>query len=77
LVKVWVSVVPTIAPLGAVRDVPHAEPVETTIPAPGYVDTPVADKIPPENETPDPIVTLLNPPKPLPYRMDEPDVAGA
>ena len=33
--RVCVSVVPTIAPLGAVRDVPQAEPVDTEMPAPG------------------------------------------
>ena len=36
LVNVCVAVVPTKAPEGAVRDVVHAEPVETAIPAPGY-----------------------------------------
>ena len=38
---------------------------------------PVEDSVPPANEMPEPIVTLLNPPEPLPYRMDVPDVAGA
>jgi hypothetical protein len=36
-VRVCVSVVPTIVPAGAVREVPQADPVDTTIPAPGYV----------------------------------------
>ena len=35
------SVVPTMVPDGAVRDVPHADPVETAMPAPGYVVGPV------------------------------------
>ena len=38
---------------------------------------PVADKVPPAKATPVPIVTLLNPPAPLPYRIDVPLVAGA
>ena len=38
---------------------------------------PVADSVPPAKETPDPIFTLLNPPEPLPYRIDAPLVAGA
>lgn len=36
-VSVCESEVPTISPDGDVLDVPHAEPVETAIPAPGYV----------------------------------------
>ena len=38
---------------------------------------PVADSVPAAKETPVPIVTLLNPPDPLPYRIDVPLVAGA
>ena len=38
---------------------------------------PVADRTPPENDTPLPIVTLLNPPAPLPYKIDVPLVGGA
>ena len=38
---------------------------------------PVADNVPAEKATPVPIVTLLNPPDPLPYRMLVPLVAGA
>ena len=38
---------------------------------------PVADSVPPTKATPVPIVTLLNPPEPLPYRIDVPLVAGA
>jgi hypothetical protein len=38
---------------------------------------PVADRDPPEKETPLPIVTLLNPPEPSPYRILVPLVAGA
>ena len=38
---------------------------------------PVADSVPPAKLMPDPMVTLLNPPEPLPYRMAVPDVAGA
>jgi hypothetical protein len=37
LVRVCVSVVPTIVPEGAVNDVVHAVPVDTATPAPGYV----------------------------------------
>ena len=36
-------------------------PTDVTVPP-----DPVADNVPPANETPDPMVTLLNPPKPLP-----------
>ena len=38
---------------------------------------PVADNVPPAKATPVPMVTLLNPPEPLPYRIDVPLVAGA
>ena len=38
---------------------------------------PVADNVPAAKLTPVPIVTLLNPPAPLPYRIDVPLVAGA
>ena len=53
---------------------PLADPVpetEVTVPVP------VADKTPPANVTPVPMVTLLNPPAPLPYKREDPDVAGA
>ena len=38
---------------------------------------PTALSVPAENVKFVPIVTLLNPPAPLPYRIDVPDVAGA
>lgn len=38
---------------------------------------PVADSVPPVKLTPVPMVTLLNPPEPLPYKIALPDVAGA
>jgi len=38
---------------------------------------PVADNVPPAKATPVPMVTLLNPPAPLPYRIEVPLVAGA
>ena len=38
---------------------------------------PVADSVPAAKLTPVPMVTLLKPPEPLPYRMDVPLVAGA
>ena len=43
------------------------------------VTVPVAvdDNVPVVKEIPDPMVTLLNPPAPLPYRIDVPLVAGA
>ena len=43
------------------------------------VTVPVAvdDSVPVVKEMPDPIVTLLNPPAPLPYKIDVPLVAGA
>ena len=43
------------------------------------VTVPVAvdDNVPVVKVMPDPMVTLLNPPAPLPYRIDVPLVAGA
>ena len=38
---------------------------------------PVADSVPAVKATPVPIVTLENPPDPLPYRIEVPLVAGA
>lgn len=38
---------------------------------------PVADSVPAAKLTPVPIVTLLKPPEPLPYKIDVPLVAGA
>lgn len=38
---------------------------------------PEADRVPATKLMPDPMVTLLKPPEPLPYRMLLPDVAGA
>jgi len=38
---------------------------------------PVADRVPVAKDTPVPIVTLENPPAPLPYRIEVPLVAGA
>ena len=38
---------------------------------------PVADNVPPAKATPVPMVTLLNPPAPLPYKIEVPLVAGA
>ena len=37
----------------------------------------VTDSVPAEKVRPVPTVTLLNPPEPLPYRIDVPLVAGA
>lgn len=37
----------------------------------------VADNVPVLNDNPEPIVTLLKPPEPLPYKIDVPLVAGA
>jgi hypothetical protein len=48
-------------------------PTLVTVPEP----PPVADSVPVEKLNPEPIVTLENPPDPFPYRIDEPDVAGA
>ena len=36
-----------------------------------------ADNVPAEKDRPEPTVTLLKPPEPLPYRIDVPLVAGA
>lgn len=48
-------------------------PTEVTVPPP----PPVALKVPVENDNPEPMVTLLKPPEPLPYKILEPLVAGA
>src|SRR5690242_18597823 len=48
---------------------------ELTVPEPP--PPPVALRVPPVNERPEPMVTGLNPPNPLPYRMELPEVAGA
>jgi hypothetical protein len=37
----------------------------------------VAANVPAEKDRPEPTVTLLKPPEPLPYRIDVPLVAGA
>jgi hypothetical protein len=37
---------------------------------------PVAESVPAANDTPVPMVTLLNPPAAFPYRIEEPLVAG-
>ena len=37
----------------------------------------MADRVPAENVKFDPIVTLLKPPEPFPYKMDVPLVTGA
>jgi hypothetical protein len=37
----------------------------------------VAVRVPVVNDSPVPTVTLLKPPAAFPYRMEEPDVAGA
>lgn len=53
--------------------VPPESATDVTVPVPGAV----ADRVPAANVRFEPIVTLLNPPEPLPYRMDVPEVAGA
>ena len=53
---------------------PLADTTETVVTEP---PEPVADSVPAAKLTPEPIVTLLNPPVPLPYRIDVPLVAGA
>ena len=51
---------------------PPVKLTEVTVPP-----EPVADNVPAEKLTPVPIVTLLKPPEPLPYKIDVPLVAGA
>jgi hypothetical protein len=60
---------PVVAVLGVNPVVPAVNDV-TPVP-------PVAFSVPAENVKFVPIVTLLNPPLPLPYSIDVPDVAGA
>lgn len=52
--------------------VPAATVMLVTVPP-----VPVADNVPPAKLTPEPMDTLLNPPAPLPKRIDVPLVAGA
>jgi len=67
-----------VVPLATVevRSVPVVPKVsaatEVTVPP-----EPVADSVPAAKLTPVPIVTLLKPPVPLPYKIDVPLVAGA
>ena len=44
---------------------------------PSTAAMPDEDNVPVENDNPEPTVTLLNPPDPLPYNIDDPLVAGA
>ena len=53
---------------------PLADTTDTLVTVP---PDPVADNVPVAKLMPDPMVTLLNPPLPLPYRIDVPLVAGA
>jgi hypothetical protein len=57
-----------VPPLDAIGEVPV-----TDVTVPVAVDA----SVPVEKVSPDPIVTLENPPDPLPYRIEVPDVAGA
>ena len=63
-----------VAPPLEVPASPLAETTETAVTVP---PEPVADSVPVVKLTPEPIVTLLNPPVPLPYKIDVPLVAGA
>ena len=63
LVTVPVKVKPLTVPV---------PPTEVTVPP-----DPVADKVPLTKLIPEPIVTLLKPPVPLPYSIDVPLVCGA
>ena len=53
---------------------PFAETTDTLVTVP---PDPVAESVPVEKLMPVPMVTLLKPPLPLPYKMDVPLVAGA
>jgi hypothetical protein len=71
LVRVCVSVVPTMVPEGAVNDVAHADPVETAIPAPGHDIGDVFDNVPALNDNPVPIVTA---PIAVPLPCNKPEI---
>ena len=53
-----------------VKIVGRLNPTEVTVPTPAAT----ADNVPPTKDNPVPIVTLANPPEPLPARIDEPEV---
>ena len=61
----------------AVATVPASPLADTTDTLVTVPPEPVADNVPPEKATPVPMVTLLNPPAPLPYKIEVPLVAGA
>ena len=67
-----------VVPFATVLD--RSVPVVPSVSAATLVTVPpepVADSVPAVKATPVPMVTLLNPPDPLPYRIDVPLVAGA
>ena len=67
-----------VVPVATVLD--RSVPVVPSVSAATLVTVPpdpVADRVPPAKATPVPMVTLLNPPAPLPYKIEVPLVAGA
>ena len=77
-VGTWSVITGVVVPFATVLD--RSVPVVPRVSAATLVTVPpepVADKVPPAKATPVPMVTLLNPPAPLPYRIEVPLVAGA
>ena len=64
------SITGVVPPVLVIR--PAVPLTEVTVPP-----EPVADSVPPEKATPEPMVTLAKPPKLSPYRIEVPLVAGA
>lgn len=73
--KVTVQVEPDLLLMNQVSPAPTVKSAVFVIGAETVLA--VEANVPAEKDSPEPTVTLLKPPDPLPYRIDEPLVAGA